>query len=260
MMMSTYTPEVTASAPLIEVRGLKKRYSPDGPWVLKGIDLTVYANEVVAIIGTSGCGKSTLLRVIAGLETPTEGDVTLHDPNFTLVFQYSALFDFLTVAENVGFALSEPPDTEAGRHFKKQTPQHIASQVREKLKLVGLEGVEDRYPNELSGGMQKRVSFARAIMSSPRIILYDEPTSGLDPVASNTLEDYMNLLSRELKAASVVVTHTLSTICRTAQRVLLLHEGQLHWQGTPQELLTTTDPIASRFAKAAQDTTPTLPS
>jgi phospholipid/cholesterol/gamma-HCH transport system ATP-binding protein len=243
----------TNQQPLIQVKNLKKKYAEDGPWVLNDITFDVYENEVLAIIGTSGCGKSTLLKCIAGLECPTEGQVVLNDPNYTLVFQYSALFDSLSVFENVAFALLEPPDDATA--FKRLPKAEIAKQVEEKLKMVGLEGIEEKRPNELSGGMQKRVSFARAIMSNPRIILYDEPTSGLDPVAANTLEDYMNVLSRELKAASVVVTHTLSTICRTAHRVILLNEGVIHWSGTPQELLQTDDPIASRFAKAALDTT-----
>lgn len=255
MMAPSATPNLntTSNTPLIQVKDLKKRYSDSGPWVLNNISFDVYENEVLAIIGTSGCGKSTLLKCIAGLESPTEGQVILNDPNYTLVFQYSALFDSLSVFENVAFALLEPPDDASD--FKRLPKAEIARQVEEKLKMVGLEGIEEKRPNELSGGMQKRVSFARAIMSNPRIILYDEPTSGLDPVAANTLEDYMNVLSRELKAASVVVTHTLSTICRTAHRVILLNEGVIHWSGTPQELLQTDDPIASRFAKAALDTT-----
>jgi phospholipid/cholesterol/gamma-HCH transport system ATP-binding protein len=239
--------------PLIQVKNLKKRYTEEGAWVLDNISFEVFENEVLAIIGTSGCGKSTLLKCIAGLECPTEGEVLLNDPNYTLVFQYSALFDSLNVFENVAFALLEPPDDAST--FHRPPRKEIVRQVQEKLKMVGLEGIEEKFPNELSGGMQKRVSFARAIMSNPRIILYDEPTSGLDPVASNTLEDYMNVLSKELKAASVVVTHTLSTICRTAHRVILLNEGVIHWTGTPYELLHTDDPIASRFAKAALDTT-----
>jgi phospholipid/cholesterol/gamma-HCH transport system ATP-binding protein len=230
-------PETSFAQPLIKVSGLRKRYAPDEPWVLNDINFEVHENEVVAIIGTSGCGKSTLLKCIAGLEDPTEGTVELFDPNYTLVFQYSALFDSLTVFENVAFALLEPPDDR--QLFKRLPATDIEQLVAEKLKMVGLEGIEDKYPNELSGGMQKRVSFARAIMANPRIILYDEPTSGLDPVASNVLEDYMNTLSRELGAASVVVTHTLSTICRTAHRVILLHEGRIEWQGTPYCLLNT---------------------
>jgi phospholipid/cholesterol/gamma-HCH transport system ATP-binding protein len=242
--------------PLIRVRHLKKRFSEDGPWVLDDINFDIHANETVAIIGTSGCGKSTLLNCIAGLETATEGTIEMNDPNFTLIFQYSALFDSMNVFDNIAFALVEPPDTqEARQKFKRLPPQEIERLVYEKLNMVGLENVAEKFPSELSGGMQKRVSFARGIIGNPRIILYDEPTSGLDPVASHDLEDYMNVLTRQLQAASVVVTHTISTICRTADRVILLNKGKIHWQGSPQGLLETDEPLAMQFAKAALSTT-----
>lgn len=240
--------------PLIRVQNLKMRYSEDGRWILNDISFEVHEQETLAIIGTSGCGKSTLLKVLAGLADFQEGSVLLNDPNFTLVFQYSALFDSLTVFDNVAFSLLEPPDDpERRKRFRRLPKADIARQVQEKLGLLGLEGTENLYPGELSGGMQKRVSFARGIMSNPKIILYDEPTSGLDPVASNALEDYINKLSDQLDAASVVVTHTFSTICRTAHRVLLLHEGRAHWMGTPKELLAETDPLVKAFTRAATE-------
>jgi phospholipid/cholesterol/gamma-HCH transport system ATP-binding protein len=244
--------ENASMPPLIEVTGLCKRYTPTGRWVLENINFTVEAGETLAIIGPSGCGKSTLLKVLAGLESPTQGEVLLRDPNYTLVFQYSALFDSLTVFENVAFSLLEPPDfAEQRQRFKRLPQATIEQMVRDTLAIVGLEGSEDKYPSELSGGMQKRVSFARAILSKPRIIFYDEPTSGLDPLASQTLEDYMVKLSRDYDLASVVVTHTLSTIFRTAQKALLLHEGKVHWWGPVQALPQEQDPIVKRFVQAA---------
>jgi phospholipid/cholesterol/gamma-HCH transport system ATP-binding protein len=241
-----------ANAPvLVDVADLRKTYDGE-TWVLDGINLTVHEGETVAIIGTSGCGKSTLLRVLAGLDDYQEGSVTLHSNRFTLVFQYSALFDSLTVYENVAFSLLEPPDDPVRRKaFVRLSDAEIAAQVKAKLALLGLEGIEHQYPSELSGGMQKRVSFARGVMSNPNIIFYDEPTSGLDPVASNQLEDFINKLSVELNAASVVVTHTFSTICRTAHRVVLLHKGRIHWQGTPRAMLASTDPLVREFTQAA---------
>ncbi|MBY0405511.1 MAG: ATP-binding cassette domain-containing protein [Cyanobacteria bacterium] len=237
---------------LIRVENITKSFN--GIPILKGITFDVKEHEVVAIIGASGCGKSTLLRMISGLETYDSGEIHLEDPNFTMVFQYSALFDSLNVFENVGFSLIEPPDRAIG---DKETPfsphlsqAEIADIVHEKLRLVGLEGIEKKYPNELSGGMQKRVSFARAIVSNPRIILYDEPTAGLDPIASTVIEDYILKLRNELQAASVVVTHQFSTIYRTADRVLLLDEGSICWTGTPEELKETNNPIARHFAHA----------
>jgi phospholipid/cholesterol/gamma-HCH transport system ATP-binding protein len=247
-------PHGNLTPPLIRVRDVRKSYQ-NAP-VLQGISFDVQEGEVVAIIGPSGCGKSTLLRIISGLETPDSGDIYLDDPNFTMVFQYSALFDSLTVFENVAFSLMEPPDYSFQKAGQPQRPKYTETEIQqivaEKLRLVGLEGIENKYPNELSGGMQKRVSFARAIVSNPRIILYDEPTAGLDPIASTVLEDYILKLRDELHAASVVVTHQHSTIHRTADRVLLLGEGKVCWSGSPAELLTTDNPMARHFAHAGE--------
>lgn len=225
--------------------------------ILKDISFEVKAHETLGIIGVSGCGKSTLLRIISGLETADSGEVHLANPNYSLVFQYSALFDSLTVLENVAFSLMERPDIEYEKalaqdkqRIKKYSQKKIRKIVEEKLRMVGLEGIEDQYPNELSGGMKKRVSFARAIVSNPRIVLYDEPTAGLDPIASTVIEDYIRKLRDELNAASVVVTHQFSTINRT-DRVILLHEGQIKWQGTPQELFSSDDPYAKQFSHAS---------
>jgi phospholipid/cholesterol/gamma-HCH transport system ATP-binding protein len=243
-------PEHVLGENMVRVERVSKAFN-NSP-VLKDVSFEVKESEVVAIIGPSGCGKSTLLRIISGLEEPDSGEVDLKDPNFTLVFQYSALFDSLTVFENVAFSLLEPPDI--GEALAKQRPKLSMDEIRqivaEKLKLVDLEGTEEKYPNELSGGMQKRVSFARAIVSNPKIILYDEPTAGLDPIASTILEDYILKLRDELKAASVVVTHQHSTIHRTADRVILLDDGVVAWSGTPQELSTTDNALAKNFAHA----------
>lgn len=244
-------PETPKTNTLIEVESVHKSFN--GIPVLQGVDFDVQEGEVVAIIGTSGCGKSTLLRIISGLDTPDSGEVHLSDPNFTMVFQYSALFDSLTVFENVAFSLMESADVayrSPEEHRSHYSEAELQSLVAEKLRLVGLEGIEHKYPNELSGGMQKRVSFARAIMSNPRIILYDEPTAGLDPVASTVIEDDILKLRDELGAASVVVTHQFSTIYRTADRVCMLHKGKVCWSGTPKELMDTKDPYASQFSLA----------
>lgn len=248
-------PTADPSEVLIQVSDVRKSFGDHE--VLKGISLEVRAHETLGIIGISGCGKSTLLRIISGLEKQDSGEVHLSDPNYSLVFQYSALFDSLSVFENVGFSMLERPDLEYERALeqnhrrrKRYGIKHIQKVVAEKLRMVGLEGIEDHYPNELSGGMKKRVSFARAIVSNPRIILYDEPTAGLDPIASTVIEDYIRKLRDELNAASVVVTHQFSTINRT-DRLILLHEGQIRWQGTPQELHTTDDPYAVQFAQAS---------
>jgi phospholipid/cholesterol/gamma-HCH transport system ATP-binding protein len=237
---------------MIRVDNVRKSFGENT--ILEGVSLEVKEREVLGIIGVSGCGKSTLLRIISGLETPDSGEVELADPNYSLVFQYSALFDSLTVMENVGFSLlekSDDPSVGAARHGKRKSLGEVREIVAEKLRLVGLEeGIEDQYPNELSGGMKKRVSFARAIVSNPKIILYDEPTAGLDPIASTVIEEYILKLRDELSAASVVVTHQFSTINRT-DRVILLSEGRICWTGTPQELMTSDNPYARQFAHAS---------
>lgn len=237
-------------SPMIAVDNVSKYFG--NRIVLEGVSLTVNPMEILAIIGPSGCGKSTLLRVISRLEEPDSGTVHLADDNITLVFQYSALFDSLTVFENVAFSLLETPDhpTAAQKNRPRYTHEELQALVREKLDLVGLDDVQDLYPNQLSGGMQKRVSFARAIMSNPRIILYDEPTAGLDPIASSVIEQYIVNLRKGIQATSVVVTHNLSTIRNVADRVCLLFEGKIQWEGTSQEFFTTNDPYARQFAQA----------
>lgn len=228
---------------LIKIENLVKKF--DRKTVLDGISFEVREGQSVAVVGFSGSGKSTVLKIISGLEPATAGTVQVNDPNLAMVFQYSALFDSLTVLENVGFALMEVPGEK-----KKYSAAEIKTIVEEKLKLVGLSGIEDNFPGELSGGMQKRVSFARAIVTNPKIILYDEPTSGLDPIASTVIEDYINQLKHELGAASIVVTHQLSTITRTADYVIMLYNGKIVWQGTPQDLLNSEDPYAVQFVTA----------
>ncbi|MEB3245273.1 MAG: ATP-binding cassette domain-containing protein [Vampirovibrionales bacterium] len=247
--MSTVKQKPNETKPLILVENLRKQYTPDGPWIIDDINLTVNAGDIIAIIGESGCGKSTLLRTLAGLETATDGTVELASENVAMVFQYSALFDWLTVLENVAFSLLEP--AKGKPKYKNADDPELRKLVAEKLEMVGLEDIEDKYPNELSGGMQKRVSFARAVISNPSIILYDEPTSGLDPVSTAMLEDYIQALQQKLNAASVVVTHTISTVRRVATRVLMLHEGHIHFEGTPDDLFKSTDERVKAFVQAA---------
>ena len=237
----------TPTKTLIHVQDVCKSF--DGVPVLKGVSFDVHEGEVLGIIGISGCGKSTLLKMIGGLETPDGGEIILNDDNYSMVFQYSALFDSLAVWENVGFSLIEEPDT--GPRHRPYSDAEVVAIAKEKLHLVGLDGIEFKYPNELSGGMKKRVSFARAIVSDPRIILYDEPTAGLDPIASTVIEDYILKLRDELGAASVVVTHQFSTIQRAADRICLLHDGRIQWTGTPAELMASDNPYARQFATAS---------
>ena len=206
---------------------------------LKSINLEIADGETLAIIGGSGSGKSTLLRLMIGLIQPTSGEIWIGDDEIShmdekemmrvrlkmgMVFQYSALFDSMTVGDNVAFGLVEHTD------FSKEKIREI---VREKLKQVGLEGVENRMPNELSGGMKKRVSLARAIAFGPEIIFYDEPSSGLDPITTNRIDELIIETQRALKVTSIVVTHDMVSACRIADRIAMVYNGELIAVDTP---------------------------
>jgi phospholipid/cholesterol/gamma-HCH transport system ATP-binding protein len=235
------------STAMITVTNLAKRFD-DNP-VLEDISFTVDKGQILAIIGASGCGKSTLLRILAGLETYDSGQLQLGDENITLVFQYSALFDSLSVFDNVAFTLTEQTDFGPSRKLIHHA-EELTQKVRDALDFVGLEPDEvmHLYPSNLSGGMQKRVSFARAIISQPGIILYDEPTAGLDPIASQVIEDDIVKVRHKFQTTSIVVTHQRSTIMRTADRILLLDDGHIGWLGTKAEFMTSSDhPLLSRF-------------
>lgn len=249
--------------PIIELKGVTKAF--DDRVILDNVDLTVYQGEALAIIGPSGTGKSTTLRLIAGLEAPDAGEIYIQgqqrqglaedrkDPiGITMVFQNTALFDSLTVDENVGFLLYQ---------HSKLPRQHIRQLVEKKLEMVGLTGIMDLLPSGLSGGMRKRVSFARAIMenpedpsSNPEVILYDEPTAGLDPIASTVVEDLICQLKCEGGCSTyVIVTHQDSTIRRTADRVVLLYHGKVQWQGSISEIDTTAHPMVRQFFSGATE-------
>lgn len=244
--------------PLIELKGISKSFGRNV--ILDQVDFTVHRGDAICIIGPSGTGKSTILRIMCGLLAPDQGEVYIQgkkrerlledaeDPiGISLVFQQAALFDSLTVEENVGFVLFR----------RSKLPRHkIRELVNQKLEMVGLAGTGQRYPSELSGGMRKRVSLARAIITdpddsrgSPEVLLYDEPTAGLDPIASTVTENII----RQLKGlqggcgAYVVVTHQDSTIRRTANRVIFLYEGKIQWDGSLSEIDRTDNPWLRQF-------------
>ncbi len=248
--------------PLIELKGICKSFGKNA--ILDRFDLTIYRGDALVVIGPSGVGKSTILRVIAGLLPPDEGEIYIkgkkrlgliedgEDPiGISMVFQQTALFDSLTVAENVGFRLYQ--------HSKLPRKQ-IRDLVEEKLEMVGLGGTGDSYPAELSGGMRKRVSFARAIVSNPEnpqenpeVILYDEPTAGLDPIASTVIEDLIRQLqaNESVCGTYVMVSHQESTIRRTADRIIFLYEGKIQWQGSVSEIEATDNPLVKQFRSAS---------
>lgn len=245
------------SAPLLQLHGITKSFGTNR--VLDGLDLTVNRGQAIAVIGPSGTGKSTILRIIAGLLSPDDGEVHVagqkrigliedaKDPlGIGMVFQQAALFDSLTVEENVGFLLYQ---------HSNLSSKEIRYLVEEVLEMVGLPGIRDRYPAELSGGMRKRVSFARAIVSNPQnptdrpaLLLYDEPTAGLDPIASTVIEDLIRGIQSSRGCSSyIIVTHQDSTIRRTADRVIFLHRGKIQWNGSVEEIDETDDPFVRQF-------------
>ncbi len=228
----------------IEVKNLVKEF--DGKRVIDNVSFKVENGETLAIVGFSGSGKSTILKLICGLLSPDEGEIITSKGDIAMVFQYSALFDSLNVSDNIAFALHERKDLR-----NKYTEKEIKNIVTEKLELVGLKGIENKYPSELSGGMQKRVSFARAIVTEPNSILYDEPTAGLDPISSTLIENYIVRLKDQTNAASVVVTHQMSTIKRTADRVIMLYDGKIVFEGTPEQMLLQNNEYTKQFVTAS---------
>lgn len=228
----------------ISVKNLNKTFEKNK--VVDDVSFNVKDGEVLAIVGFSGSGKSTILKLICNLINPDSGEIETSIGDVAMVFQYSALFDSLNVFNNISFALQER------KEFRKKFKQHqLENIVAQKLKMVGLEGIEKKFPSELSGGMQKRVSFARAIVTEPKTILYDEPTSGLDPISSTLIEDYIVRLKDETKAASIVVTHQMSTIQRTADKVIMLYQGKIVYAGTPKDMLSSTNEYAKQFVSAS---------
>ena len=228
----------------IEVKNIVKTFGERR--VLDGVSFKVNDGETLAVVGFSGSGKSTILKIICGLTKADSGEIITSEGDIAMVFQYSALFDSLNVANNIAFALRERKELR-----NKYTDKEIRKIVSEKLELVGLKGIERKYPSELSGGMQKRVSFARAIVTEPKTILYDEPTAGLDPISSTLIEDYIVRLKNETHAASIVVTHQMSTIRRTADSVLMLYNGHAVFEGTPDDMLRQDNEYTKQFVMAS---------
>ena len=221
--------------------------------VLKHINLEIMDGETLAIIGGSGMGKSTLLRLLVGLIRPTSGEIWIGGHEISrmpekeldqvrlkmgMVFQYSALFDSMTVGDNVAFGL---------REHTEYPEVEIKAIVREKLAMVGLEGIEDAMPNELSGGMKKRVGLARAIAFEPAIIFYDEPSSGLDPIMTDKIDELILSMQKNLQVTSVVVTHDMNSACYVADRIAMIYDGELIAMDTVRNFKELKDPRVRAF-------------
>jgi phospholipid/cholesterol/gamma-HCH transport system ATP-binding protein len=242
---------------MIEVNNLSKSFGSN--LILDNVSLRVESGESVVIIGRSGGGKSVLLKHMIGLLQPDSGQVLIDGENiepmnerellrvrskFGMLFQGAALFDSMTVAENVGFAF---------RRDKRMSREEIRRKVAEALEVVDLPGTENKKPSELSGGMRKRVGLARAIVYQPQIVLYDEPTTGLDPIVSDSIDRLILRVRDRYKVTSVVVTHDMRSARRVGQRILMLHDKKIYAAGTPDEIFNSADPILRQFIDGVSD-------
>jgi phospholipid/cholesterol/gamma-HCH transport system ATP-binding protein len=238
---------------LIELRQIFKRFG----WlqVLNGVSLQIEHGKCLVVVGASGSGKSVLLKHIVGLLKPDAGEVWFSGKRidnlpqrelmkvrqrFGFLFQMGALFDSYNVIENVGFPLTEHTD---------KSPAQIEEIAKKKLLMVGLPDVGEKMPGELSGGQRKRVALARAIALDPEVILYDEPTTGLDPVRSDVINELILKLQRELSVTSVVVTHDMHSAFKVADRMVMLYEGKLIFDGTPEQIRTSDNDVVKHFVQ-----------
>ncbi len=242
---------------MIEISDLHKSFGSKK--VLQGVNLTIEAGETIVIIGRSGCGKSVLIKHIVGLLEPDSGfvkvegkivsDLSLKElyelrKNFGFLFQGSALFDSMSVYENVSLPLVESKNG--------YTKDDILKIVNEKLELVGLTGILNLKPSELSGGMKKRVALARALVTNPNYILYDEPTTGLDPIMSDSIDHLIKDLADKLKVTSIVVTHDMYSVKNVAKKVAMMHEGVIYFTGKPEDLVTSSDKVIEDFIRRTE--------
>jgi phospholipid/cholesterol/gamma-HCH transport system ATP-binding protein len=236
---------------VIEVRNVSKTFGTQQ--VLRGVSLDIERGEAVVIIGRSGGGKSILLKHLIGLLQPDSGTVRVDGEDITamdernllrvrrkygMLFQMAALFDSLTVEENVGFVL---------RRQGLESEAEIRRRVAEALEMVELPGIGHKMPSELSGGMRKRVGLARAIVYRPEIVLYGEPTTGLDPIAADNIDRLIRRVWETLHVTSIAVTHDMKSARTISNRILMLHEGRIYSEGPTAEILESADPVIHRF-------------
>ena len=242
---------------MIRIKNLYKSFGDNR--VLQGVNLEIEEGKTITIIGGSGCGKSVLLKHMVGLLKPEAGEIEVDGQEITrlgmeelaevqkkfgMLFQGAALFDSLTVGENIAFGLRMLTDLEE-REIKKR--------VSEKLSLVGLEGIEELMPAELSGGMKKRVALARAIAMNPKYILYDEPSTGLDPIMADVINNLILDLQEKLKITSIAVTHDMVTAYKISDRIAMLYEGQINEIGTPEEIRGTKNSVVRQFISGSSE-------
>ncbi len=241
--------------PIIRIAGLHKSFG--GQAVLKGVDLAIARGKITTIIGGSGSGKSVLVKHIIGLLKSDEGQILYEGTdmmplgarglaeirrNFGMLFQHSALFDSMDVEENIAFPLEE--------HTRKSS-REIKAIVKEKLGLLGLEGIERKFPSELSGGMRKRVALARAIVLNPQVIIYDEPTTGLDPIMTYNVDQMIKEAQEKLKITSIVISHDMASTFRISDYIAMLFQGRIVEFGTPDDILNSAKQEVQKFLAAS---------
>lgn len=249
-MAEANQPGIPATA-FVSVRGLRKSFG-DHP-VLQGVDLDVDEGSVTVVIGPSGCGKSVLIKHIIGLLRPDGGTILVDGEDITrlseramtrvrrkfgMLFQHSALFDSMTVLENVMFPL---------REHTRMSRREMRDLAVERLRQLGLVGVEEVYPAELSGGMRKRVGLARATILNPKIVIYDEPMTGLDPIMCENVEDMILTAQRQFGITSIIISHDMASTFRMADKVAMLHEGRIVIQGPPDAVKSSRNEVVRRF-------------
>lgn len=240
--MSPNQSDKNVSLPLaIQVKNLHKSFRKGHDAILRGVNIDFPKGKLTYILGSSGAGKSVLLKHLLGLLVPDRGEVWVEGQNlnllsgtrlenlrrkFGMLFQNSALFDDMSIFDNVAFPL---------REHTSLSEVEIEKKVKKNLKLLGMNSDWDKFPNELSGGMRKRVGLARAIISEPSILLYDEPTTGLDPVMRMTVDELIQTLKRELRLTSIVISHDISSAMLLADYIGFLYQGEIIFFGTPLE-------------------------
>jgi len=235
-----------SALPFIEIKDLHQRFGEQH--VLKGVNTHVNKGETLVLLGGSGGGKSVLMKHFIGLLSPFSGQVIVNGEDISnmterqlgkvrramgMMFQNGALFDFMTVGQNIAFPLRE-------RGMKDEI--EISKRVLECLDIVKLPGQEAKMPSELSGGMRKRVALARAIVDRPECVLYDEPHAGLDPITADSIDQLIKDLQNDFKMTNIIITHEMRSVFRIADRVIFLKQGQIYWEGTPQEMKDSGDP------------------
>ena len=243
---------------MIEIKNLHKSFGNNN--VLRGVNLTIETGETIVIIGKSGCGKSVLLKHIVGLIIPDSGfikveDQTVNELNikdlyklrkkFGFLFQGAALFDSMTVEENISLALVESDNSFSS--------QEIKTMVSEKLEMVDLPGTQNLKPAELSGGMKKRVGLARALITNPDYILYDEPTTGLDPIMADSIDILIKDLTDKLNVTSIVVTHDMYSVKNVANKVAMMNDGKIYFIGSQGDLINSDDTVIQEFIKRTEE-------